>query len=346
MPVKVYRSFSELKVLTPLATRPGKSQNRAPRSVDCVREMLTGLEEFLQLPTDAELAAEVAAQISSEFLSSSSSRCRQHSSSVRQFASASSGVTFKRQEYNRASDFADSSFTDSFSRVDRWLCHCQQCLSVGVSVLNTMRCRQLMDPVERTIESHFLSELYCVAAYRWARDQNYFNSFSRLIRLMKAEPVEHLPILFGRLVADALQSDMPEVLEYSDMLIPVPADPVRAAFRGFDNVEAIAEWVSEFSHIPLNTTSLEKPSPTLDLRRVPFEQRAEVVRGAFTVTDAAAIRGKRILLFDDVVTSGSTLNECAEVLLDHGANSVIAVALGMSERTTYIAEDDDDDGRD
>jgi len=307
--------------------------------------MVAGLEEFLHFPTDADLAAEVAVEISSAFLSSSSSRCRPHSPSVRQLASTSSGATFTGQEYNRASDFADSSYTDSFDRVDRWLCHCGTCLDVGVSVLNTMRCRQLIDPVERTIESHFLSELYCVAAYRWARDQNYFNSFSRLIRLMKTEPVEHLPVLFGRLVADALESDMPEVLECSDVLIPVPADPDRAARRGFDNVEAIAEWVSEFSHIPLDTTSLEKPSSTLDLRRVPFERRAEIVCGAFSVTDPAAIRGKSILLFDDVVTSGSTLNECAEVLLDYGAHSVSAVALAMSERTTYIATDDDDDGR-
>ena len=343
MAIEVYRSFSELKTFKRSnSVEKRRPQKRVFDSADLESEMLKGLSQGLHVPTDAEIAAEVAREISLDSESRATHRLKSGTDGLGRRSSSPGRESLASRKTFASQEFVDPDCSATFSAVDRWLCHCAGCQTTGISVLNTMRCRELIDPVERTIESHVLSELYCVGAYRWAMDQNHFNSLSRLIRLMKSEPVEHLPVLLGRLVTDALTLDMPEVLERTDVLIPVPPDPVRAAWRGFDNVAAIAEWVSEFSHIRLDTFTLEKPSPTKDLRQVPFEQRANVIRGAFSITSAAAIKGKNILLFDDVVTSGSTLDECAEVLLDHGAHSVSAVALGMSERTAYVSTDDDE----
>jgi predicted amidophosphoribosyltransferase len=343
MAIEVYRSFSELKAFK--RSNSGDKQRPQTRVLNSARlelEILKGLELDLHVPTDAEIAAEVAREINLDFEFHKKHQLNSDTGGLGRRSSSLGRESFTSPEKFTSQEFVDRDCSATFSAVDRWLCHCAGCQTTGISVLNTMRCRELIDPVERTIESNVLSELYCVGAYRWAMDQNHFNSLSRLIRLMKTESAEHLPVLLGRLVTDALALDMPEVLERTDVLIPVPPDTVRAAWRGFDNVAAIAEWISEFSHIPLDTLTLEKPSPTKDLRQVPFEQRANVIRGAFSITSAAAIKGKNILLFDDVVTSGSTLDECAEVLLDHGAHSVSAVALGMSERTAYVSTDDDE----
>jgi len=331
------RSFLELRTLKSVKFQ----QKRAGRAVladrDLSAEMLEQLEGDIRIPTDVELRNEVAAEIQSDLASRRSSPLFTASEQEQPGAACLSVVNppRRRRSYGEIERYHDDgtfvNALDEFGNWERWLCHCDKCSNAGVSVLNTMLCKDVIAPVERTIESEFLTELYCVGAYRWALDKERWNSLSVFIRSMKIQQMEHLPCLLGRLVVDALTADAPELLESSCCVIPVPADPLRVEKRGFDNVAAIGSWISEFSFVPLNTETLVKSRPTEDLRTVPSEKRIDVIRGAFSVLRPSAVKGRQILLFDDVVTSGSTLNECARVLLNHGAHSVSAVTLGMSE---------------
>lgn len=69
---------------------------------------------------------------------------------------------------------------------------------------------------------------------------------------------------------------------------------------------------------------------TEELGRLSPTARAEQVAGAFAVVDARRIEGRRVLIVDDVMTTGATLNECAQVLLRSGATAVTVAALARA----------------
>lgn len=136
-------------------------------------------------------------------------------------------------------------------------------------------------------------------------------------------------ISFGELVAERIYEDLQG--EY-DLLSWVPLAPDRRRERGYDQVELIARNVSERLLIPLVPTLKKRRGVSAQsLTGSPAERRANIA-GAYRVRDAAAVQGKRILLIDDVVTSGSTLSECAKTLLSAGAEKVVCATLAVASQ--------------
>lgn len=116
-------------------------------------------------------------------------------------------------------------------------------------------------------------------------------------------------------------------LREADGLIPVPIHPRRLAQRGFNQAEEIARVVSQQVGIPLMSGLIQRRfyrRPQVGLTGV---RRWENVQGAFWVAQPEPIRGKRILLLDDVFTTGSTFDACADALKQAGAVEVIALAI-------------------
>ncbi|HOF04549.1 MAG TPA: ComF family protein [Syntrophales bacterium] len=115
-----------------------------------------------------------------------------------------------------------------------------------------------------------------------------------------------------------------------DVIIPVPLHVRRLRERGFNQSLLLARAVSAGCGVPLDFLSLRRerdtPPQTLRDRR---ERRANI-RGAFGVTRRERIRGKKILLVDDVYTTGSTLAECARVLLDSDAARIDVLTLARA----------------
>lgn len=110
-----------------------------------------------------------------------------------------------------------------------------------------------------------------------------------------------------------------------DLLLPLPLHPSRLQARGFNQSSEIARAIHRRLHIPLNMSNLLRTRATPPQAALPHKERAKNVRGAFECT--ADLSGKRILLVDDVMTTGSTLRECARILELHGAAQItLAVA--------------------
>jgi ComF family protein len=113
-------------------------------------------------------------------------------------------------------------------------------------------------------------------------------------------------------------------------IIPVPLHRKRLQERGFNQAVVLARTIAKRFGLPLDFLTLRRQRITAPQVGLGREERSVNVRGAFTVLKPERARGKRILLVDDVYTTGSTLTECAEALLDAGVDSVAVLTLARA----------------
>jgi len=111
-----------------------------------------------------------------------------------------------------------------------------------------------------------------------------------------------------------------------DMIVPVPLHPRRFAERGFNQAERIAASVSQILSLPI-LSALRRTRYTGMQAHLNKEKRRANVLGAFALTPKIPVSGRRLLLVDDVYTTGSTMHECGRVLSAAGANDVRAFTI-------------------
>ena len=130
------------------------------------------------------------------------------------------------------------------------------------------------------------------------------------------------------------------------LIVPVPASGKR---RGYNVPELMALPLAKAMEVPLAPQALERTRAKRHQAGLPLEQRIANVAGAFRAAQPQQLEGKRILLVDDVITTGTTAAACAQALLHAGADSVFALAFATVEfgappdDTTPIHEDDEED---
>ncbi|HUT75168.1 MAG TPA: ComF family protein [Armatimonadota bacterium] len=111
------------------------------------------------------------------------------------------------------------------------------------------------------------------------------------------------------------------------LIVPVPLHPVRARERGFNQAELLCGPLARRAGAPIAIHCLQRVKLNPPQVAVPAKLRRANVRGAFAVTDAAAVDGRTVLVFDDVWTTGATLVECARMLRRAGAAEVYLLSL-------------------
>lgn len=121
-----------------------------------------------------------------------------------------------------------------------------------------------------------------------------------------------------------IELDIPD----SDVIIPVPMTKRSLLKRGFNQSLLIAKEVSIKKGIPLDIDSLQKPKETLPQVGLGAEERVKNIKNAFSVK--GDLKGKRVLLVDDVMTTGATLRECSKTLLKAGAIDVKGLVLART----------------
>jgi competence protein ComFC len=111
-----------------------------------------------------------------------------------------------------------------------------------------------------------------------------------------------------------------------DALVPVPLHPARQREREFNQADVLASIVGHEAELPVSR-ALRRIRHTTTQTRLDRHERMENLRHAFTVHKDAPVRGKHLVLVDDVLTTGSTLDECARILCKAGAASVRAITV-------------------
>lgn len=136
-------------------------------------------------------------------------------------------------------------------------------------------------------------------------------------------------------VADGLAAEMAEAMrrEYGgirfDYVMPVPQFKKDEREKGYNSAALLARAVSRRAGIPY-TTRLRKLFHTTPQKELRAVARSGNLLGAFTVDEPQAMNGAMVLLVDDTITTGSTLDECAKMLKIYGAREVYAVTAACS----------------
>ena len=107
-----------------------------------------------------------------------------------------------------------------------------------------------------------------------------------------------------------------------DMIVPVPLHPLKKREREFNQAERLAERLGAAVRIPVNTRVLRRVEPTRTQTLLTREERAANVRNAFVVRSGCQLDGARVIIVDDVLTTGATTSACARALRKAGAGDV------------------------
>jgi ComF family protein len=180
---------------------------------------------------------------------------------------------------------------------------------------------------------------------------NYEDEMRRMLHLLKFEGMrgiaEHV---LGEAIATAarkLRGDAAEEL----VVIPVPLFGAREKDRGFNQARLLAEAMMQRLRrlepgwtLRLPVHILERVHDTRALYNLNPKQRRASLKGAFRVVDAEAVRGREVLLIDDIMTTGATARECARVLKRAGAAKVwvVTAAKAQPESVHSTAQHDDE----
>jgi len=116
-----------------------------------------------------------------------------------------------------------------------------------------------------------------------------------------------------------------------DLIIPVPLSKIRQRERGYNQVTLWGRLLSKSLNLPLSSSALKRERNTESQVNLSAGKREENIRNAFSA-NADFIHGKNILLLDDVITTGATLNECARTLKDAGAFHISALTIARSSK--------------
>jgi ComF family protein len=163
-------------------------------------------------------------------------------------------------------------------------------------------------------------------AYHRARAAVRYDDVARaLIHALKyGDRIDLAPVM-GRWMARAGR----EVLEGADALVPVPLHWRRLWARRFNQSALLSQAISRETGVPFNDTALKRIKSTAQQVGLSQSERAQNVQGAFGVPPdrKAEVAGRRLVLVDDVLTSGATSDACARALLRAGAQSVDLVVF-------------------
>lgn len=162
----------------------------------------------------------------------------------------------------------------------------------------------------------------------WTAVWYYKDTVRSSIHRFKFHHYRNYAPAYGRALAIRLKKDVS--LDF-DMLTYVPVSTLRKCKRGYDQVELICNVVGENLGVtPVKTLRKIRNTPPQSGFKDVARRRANVL-GAYSCPDPGAVKGKRILLLDDVVTTGATASECARVLMTAGAKEVRCAFIAITE---------------
>jgi competence protein ComFC len=118
----------------------------------------------------------------------------------------------------------------------------------------------------------------------------------------------------------------------ADVIVPVPLHRQRSRERGFNQVDLVGRPLAKMLRLPYRPVLLMRAKGRPEKHLLRSEERWEAVRGAFAMREGGRVDNLRILLLDDVMTTGATLDACSRALRGAGAESVLGLTIARAGR--------------
>ena len=199
---------------------------------------------------------------------------------------------------------------------------CEDCLSL-IPITQTM---------SQIPKNSSLSGLFCATSYEntLAKRIIHYLKYPPFLKDL-ATPLTNLMIAHFSLVDKPMRVNLGEKTaesQKSDYIIcPIPLSKRRMRWRGFNHSEELARILADVFGAPLVCDVIEKTKNTIPQISLSRDQRSENMKGVFLVKNPEALQKKKVLLIDDVYTTGATMEEAALVLKQAGAKQVWGVVV-------------------
>lgn len=183
--------------------------------------------------------------------------------------------------------------------------------------------------IKSTLTTRTGRKFECVAPFA------YVEPIRGAIHDYKFNRAKNFAVPFGKYVADVLAEsfDIAKV----DLITSVPLHKARKRERGFNQAEIFAREVGRLMGIHYAET-LKKVKRNKTQHELSQQERIENVKDVYAITDSAAVNGKTIVICDDILTTGNTMAECADVILKSGAKTVIGATIANVENRPKIID--------
>ena len=150
-----------------------------------------------------------------------------------------------------------------------------------------------------------------------------------LLHSLKYKGHHETGVFLGEMYGKELKNS--NLFNSSQIIMPVPLHPIKKRIRGYNQTEKIANGLSKSMDIPCSTDNLSKVVNTESQTTKTRYERWQNVKDAFQINNPAEIEGKHILLVDDVLTTGATIEACATKLLEVPETRVSVVTLAYAQ---------------
>jgi ComF family protein len=192
---------------------------------------------------------------------------------------------------------------------------CRRCgADIGIALpdaIDCARCRR---------EKYRFQRVVCLGRYR--------DTVREVVLRMKRRAEEPLTFEMGRLFIEFRRDELASL--NADVVVPIPMHWTRRLVRGVNSAELLAGSVARSLGLPLAARALARTRRTKVLAELSRAERKKTMRGAFCLARRSDVRGARVLLVDDVLTTGTTCDTAARVLRDKGADAVFAAVIARA----------------
>ena len=153
--------------------------------------------------------------------------------------------------------------------------------------------------------------------------------FQFLIHQLKYGSKFGIGLKLGKQIAHRFESTIK--VWKADYIIPVPLHPVKKAERGYNQAFYIAKGIGRYLDMPVKENVIKRKRYTSTQTKLTLKERKENIKNAFEIKSSKGVAGKRIIIVDDVITTGATTSECAGILINSGAEKVFTVSAAIAD---------------
>jgi len=237
----------------------------------------------------------------------------------------------KQKILNLGKGFVKSLFADDYECLncgaertdDKHFYLCKKCYNNIEFILNSCeKCGDRVGSFDHICESckenyHFFNKAICVAKYEGVA--------RNLVRKLKYDNCKYLAKALGLLMSEKLKKS--EFFGQIDYVIAVPLFEKRINERGFNQSQLIAETIAKECSFKVLNNALKRVKNTPTQTSLSSEQRRKNVKNAFEVVEKTALKEANVLLVDDIITTGATLDEISRLLKRYNVKNIFAITF-------------------